>query len=104
MVSIHLLYYNLVNILLTYRGGNYTTPTNDTGRDFGAWTVEHCLPVDFVRYSQTYGRTQTIFINIMPNISNPNVFIPRKECLTAEEYSLRDVIFGKSSKMANLST
>ncbi len=102
MVNKYLLDNYQVNIIFIHRGGNYTTPSNDSIRDIGTWTYAHCLPVNIVRYSQQYGRTQTSFFDIVPNISNPNVFIPRKECLTEEDYSLRDIIFGKASKMAKL--
>lgn len=63
------------------RASNYTTPSNDSVREFGSWTFLHCLPMNIVRYSAQYGRSQITFLNIIPNITNPNVFIPRKECL-----------------------
>jgi hypothetical protein len=76
------------------RGGNHTTPTNDTVRSFGTWTYQACLPVRVVRYSAQYGRSETSFFDITAGISNPNVFIPRPECLTQEEYANRDALFG----------
>ncbi|CAF4316606.1 unnamed protein product, partial [Adineta steineri] len=88
-----------LGLLVTMWGANYTTSSNDTIRDFGSWTYQHCLPVNLIRYSQKYGRTQTTFFNIIPSISNTSVFIPRKECLTKEEEYL---LYDKSSKMTNL--
>ncbi|UJR08736.1 hypothetical protein I4U23_012993 [Adineta vaga] len=70
-----------LGVLVTLWGGNYSSPSNSMGRDFGSWTYLYCFPLNLGRY------------NITSNISNSNVFVPRKECLTEEEYSLRDIIF-----------
>ena len=77
-----------------YRGRNFTAPSNDTIRTFGTWTYEACLPVRIITHSSQFGRTQTSFYDITSGISNPSVFIPRQECLSAEEYEKRDILFG----------
>jgi len=78
---------------LIYRSGNQTRPGNDTVRTFGTWTYQACLPVRFIDHSTRFGRTEISFFDITAGISNPNVFIPRPECLTQEEYAKRDVLF-----------
>jgi hypothetical protein len=75
------------------RGGNHTTPSNDTVRTFGTWTYQACLPVNFIRHSTQYGRTQSSFFDIVAGISDPNVFIPRRECLTEKDYAMRHALF-----------
>jgi hypothetical protein len=80
------------------RGGNHTTPSNDTVRTFGTWTYQACLPVNFIRHSTQYGRTQSSFFDIVAGISDPNVFIPRRECLTEKEYAMRHALFGAPPK------
>ncbi|CAF0783285.1 unnamed protein product [Adineta ricciae] len=87
-----------LGLLVTLWGGNHTTPSNDTVRTFGTWTYQACLPVRFISHSQRFGRTETSFFDITAGISDPNVFIPRRECLTEKEYAMRDILFGKPSK------
>jgi hypothetical protein len=67
---------------------------NDTIRTFGSWTYQACLPVHRVTHSSRYGRSQTEFFDITAGIRDPNVFIPRRECLTEKEYAMRHVLFG----------
>jgi len=85
-------------LLVTLWGGNHTTPTNDTVRTFGTWTYQACLPVHFVSHNSRYGRSQTSFFDIVAGISDPNVFIPRRECLSEKEYAMRHVLFGAPPK------
>ncbi|CAF0890413.1 unnamed protein product [Adineta ricciae] len=87
----------LVSLCFVHRSGDCTSPSNDTVREFGSWTYLHCFPLNIVRYSHNYRRSQITFLDITPNISDPNVFVPRKERLTKEQYSLRDILFGKLS-------
>jgi len=87
-----------LGLLVTMWGGNHTTPSNDTVRTFGTWTLQACLPVSHMSHSQQYGRSHTSFFDITAGISDPNVFIPRRECLTEKEYAMRDILFGKSSQ------
>lgn len=46
----------------------------------GVWTYEACIPVSVVFRSQKFDSHQH-FYDITPGIDNPNVFVPRKECL-----------------------
>ncbi|CAF0959794.1 unnamed protein product [Rotaria magnacalcarata] len=87
-----------LGLLVTMWGTNHTTPSNDTVRTFGTWTYRACLPVSFISHSTQMGRTQSSFFDIVAGISDPNVFIPRPECLTAKEYAMRDTIFGTPAK------
>jgi hypothetical protein len=88
-----------INIYFINRGGNHTGPANDTVRSFGTWTYQGCLPVRHVSHSSVFGRTETSFYDIVAGIPDPSVFIPRPECLTAEENSMRDII---SRKIKNI--
>lgn len=47
----------------------------------GVWTLEACLPITITFYSDT-AKVHSImnFFDIVPGISNPDDFIPRKEC------------------------
>ncbi|CAF1035751.1 unnamed protein product [Rotaria sordida] len=87
-----------LGLLVTLWGGNHTTPSNDTVRTFGTWTYHACLPVSVISHSSQYGRSQTSFFDIVAGISDPNVFIPRPECLTEKEYAMRHVLFGAQGK------
>jgi hypothetical protein len=60
--------------------------------------MQACLPVSHISHSQQYGRSQTSFFDIVAGISDPNVFIPRRECLTDKEYAMRHILFGGPSK------
>ncbi|CAF1387882.1 unnamed protein product [Adineta steineri] len=88
-----------LGLLVTLWGGNHTTPSNDTVRSFGTWTMRGCLPVRHISHSAQYGRTETSFFDITAGISDPNVFIPRRECLTEKEYAMRDILFGTPTKI-----
>lgn len=87
----------LISVLIN-RGTNHTGPANDTVRTFGTWTWQACLPVRFVSHSSQFGRTETSFFDITAGISNPSVFIPRSECLTAEENAHKEELFGLHPK------
>lgn len=80
------------------RGFNVTTPSGDKVRVFGIWTYQDCLPVLSVRHSQQYGRSQVSFFDINAGIRDPSVFIPRQECLTEQEWAMRDTLFGVPAK------
>jgi hypothetical protein len=88
----------LISIFFINRASNHTGPANDTVRIFGTWIYQTCLPVRHISHSSQFGRTERSFFDITAGIHNPNVFIPRQECLTQEEYAIRDVLFGKPSK------
>ena len=60
--------------------------------------MQLCLPVSQSILSSQYGRTQVSFYDITAGISNPDVFIPRRECLTEQEYAMRDKLFRGTSK------
>lgn len=99
MVRVSLfLFKHSLSIFLITRGGNHTGPANDTVRSFGSWTYQACLPVRHISHSSQFGRTERSFYDITAGIHDPNVFIPRQECLTQEEYAMRDVLFGKPVK------
>jgi len=80
--------------IYAFRGGNHTGQQNDTVRTFGVWTLQSCLPVRHISHSSKFGRTEIQFYDITAGISNPSVFIPPSHCLTAEEYAMRDALFG----------
>jgi len=76
------------SVLVTIWGGNFTTPENHTVNYFGTWTYQGCLPVSSTSHNSKYGTSHASFFDITPGISDPNVFIPRRECLTAKEYEM----------------
>jgi len=98
MVRMIFLFIYQVNISFLYRGGNYTLPTNETVPYIGTWTYQGCLPVSRVTVSEERGNEILSFFDVTVGISDPNVFIPRRECLTENEYALRNVLFGRPSK------
>lgn len=77
-----------------YRSGNFTTPNNDTVEYFSSYTYRHCLPVHRTLFSQKYGVSHISFYDVTLGIHDPNRFIPRQECLTAEEWENRYTLFG----------
>jgi hypothetical protein len=87
-----------INICFINRATNHTGPANDTVRTFGTWTYQACLPVRFISHSSRFGRSELSFFDVTAGIRDPNVFIPRPECLTEEENIMRDALFGKSPK------
>lgn len=71
------------NVLITTWGKEFTDEKGNKIDYMGAWTYEACLPI----YSHYFSKadninTHTNFYDIVPGIDNPNVFIPRKECLS----------------------
>ncbi len=82
-----------------YRGGNFTIPTtNETIPYIGTWTYQGCLPVSRTTFSEKYGNELLSFYDLTAGISDPNVFIPRPECLTEKEYAMRQALFGTPIK------
>ena len=62
------------------------------------WSYIACIPVSRTLFSQTDGISQISFYDISVGIRDPNVFIPRRECLSAEEWENRYTLFGTPSK------
>ncbi|CAF2050550.1 unnamed protein product [Rotaria magnacalcarata] len=85
-------------LLITMWGGNYTTPSNDTVNYIGTWTYEACLPVSHTSIHPKYGITHDSFYDVSGGISDPNVFIPPRECLSDKEYAIRHTLSGASPK------
>ncbi|CAF0898910.1 unnamed protein product [Brachionus calyciflorus] len=70
------------NVLLTLWSKEFTNEKGNKIDYTGAWTYEACLPVSSHYFSKEENiNTHTNFFDIVPGIDNPNVFIPRKECL-----------------------
>ena len=80
------------------RGGNFTTPTNDTIDYVSTWTYRACIPVSRNTYSEKYGISHLSFYDVTAGISDPNVFIPRRECLSEKEWAMRHTLFGAPAK------
>ncbi|UJR37490.1 hypothetical protein I4U23_030193 [Adineta vaga] len=77
-------------VLITIWGGNITIPfLNVTLPYIATWTYKACLPISRTVYSEKFGNEITSFYDITAGISDPNVFIPRRECLTAREYNIQ---------------
>ncbi|CAF1981119.1 unnamed protein product [Rotaria magnacalcarata] len=85
-------------LLITIWGGNFTLPNNETIPYIGTWTYRGCLPVSRTTYSEKYGNEVLSFYDLTVGISDPNVFIPRSECLTEKEYATRHTLFGTTNK------
>ena len=81
-----------------HRGGNFTLPTHETIPYISTWTYQGCLPVSRTTFSEKYGNEILSFYDLTVGISDPNVFIPRQECLTEQEYAMRHVLFGAPTK------
>jgi len=96
--SYNFLFVYQVKISFIYRGGNFTLPTNETISYIGTWTYEGCLPVSRATSSEKYGNEILSFFDIIVGIGDPNVFIPRQECLTEQEYAMRNILFGTAIK------
>lgn len=71
---------------------------NETIPYISTWTYKGCLPVSRTTYSQKYGNEVLSFYDLTVGISDPNVFIPRQECLSAQEYAMRQALFGTPAK------
>ncbi|CAF3430482.1 unnamed protein product [Rotaria sp. Silwood1] len=85
-------------VLVTIWAGNFTLPSNDTIDYISTWTYRGCLPVSRTSFSQKFGTSHLSFYDITVGISDPNVFIPRRECLTSEEWDMRHTLFGTPAK------
>lgn len=72
------------NVLTTIWSDKFVNEKGDTINYRGVWTYSACLPINIVYTSDSLGLDRHIsFFDIVPGISDPNVFTPRKECLTA---------------------
>ncbi len=72
-----------------------TLPTNETLPYVGTWTYKGCIPVTRLTFSEKYGNEILSFFDVTFGIGDPNVFIPRRACLTEKEYAMRNILFGK---------
>jgi hypothetical protein len=62
------------------------------------WTYRGCLPVSRTTFSEKYGVSHLSFYDITAGIHDPNVFIPRRECVSDEEWAQRYTLFGTPTK------
>jgi len=85
-------------VLVTIWGGNFTTPNNVTGQYISTWTYQGCVPVARTSFSAAFGVSHVSFYDVVLGISDPSVFIPRRECLSDEEWANRYTLFGTPSK------
>jgi len=85
-------------LLITIWDGNYTRTTNEVVHYLGTWTYEGCLPISHTESISQKGTGQTSFYDVTTGISDPNVFIPPRQCLTEEEYAMRYALFGSPVK------
>ncbi|XP_033736121.1 mammalian ependymin-related protein 1-like [Pecten maximus] len=61
---------------------NFKGTFRSTGaKFFGVSTVPDCMPIEFGYYSEKTGFVQQTMFDVNIGISDPNVFIPPKECL-----------------------
>jgi len=81
-------------LLYIFRGGNYTTPANETGQYISTWTYLGCVPLGRTTFSRRNGISQLSFYDVTLGIRDPNVFIPRRECLSDAEWANRYTLFG----------
>ena len=81
-------------MILLCRGGNFTTPDKESIDYVSTWTYRGCIPVSRTTAGEKSGVSQLSFYDVTAGISDPNVFIPRRECLTSEEWAKRDLLFG----------
>jgi hypothetical protein len=77
-----------------FRGGNFTTPANETGQFYSVWTYLGCVPVSRTSFLPRSGVSHLSFYDVTVGIRDPNVFIPRRECLSDEEWANRYTLFG----------
>ncbi|CAF4234380.1 unnamed protein product [Rotaria sordida] len=85
-------------VLVTIWAGNFTLPSNDTIDYVSTWTYRGCLPVSRTTHSDKFGIGHLSFYDITVGIRDPNVFIPRRECLSSEEWDMRYTLFGTPTK------
>ncbi len=67
---------------------------NETRQFMSQWTYQGCIPVSRTSYGGTTGITHISFYDVTAGISDPNVFIPRRACLSDEEWANRYTLFG----------
>ncbi|XP_066282340.1 mammalian ependymin-related protein 1-like [Branchiostoma lanceolatum] len=48
---------------------------------FGVYTVEGCIPIQEEFFSNRTGLVSTFFFDVVAGVSDPNVFIPPRECM-----------------------
>ena len=58
------------------------------------WTLQGCVPVSRTSFGPQLGVAHVSFYDVTVGIRDPNVFIPRRECLSAEEWENRYTLFG----------
>jgi len=69
------------NILTTIWGATFTDSKGNEIDYLGTWTLNACLPVSSRYYSKADNlATHGQFYDIVPGISDPNAFVPRREC------------------------
>lgn len=78
-----------------YRGGNFTTRQNETYEFVSQWTYNGCIPVSRTTFTPYNDTEHLSFFDVSLGISDPNVFIPRRQCLSDYEWEHRYEIFGK---------
>jgi hypothetical protein len=71
---------------------------NQTLQFTSAWTYQGCIPVSRTTYGGTSGNSHLSFYDVTAGISDPSVFIPRRECLSDEEWANRYTLFGTATK------
>lgn len=59
-----------------------------------AWTYQGCLPVADTSVDPKFGMSHSSFYDVIGGITDPDVFIPPRQCLTAAEYRKRHELFG----------
>ena len=67
---------------------------NVTGQFFSVWTYVGCVPVSRTSFVPRFGISHLTFYDVTLGIRDPNVFIPRRECLSDEEWANRYTLFG----------
>ena len=69
MLIIHII------IIIKKKGNQWET--------LGTWSYEACLPIHLTAFSKGANvNYHASYYDITPGISNPDAFIPRKECLS----------------------
>ena len=71
------------NVLVTLWGDKFQDEKGNEIDYFGTWTYEACIPVSIQYYSQADKFDLHIDnFDVTPGIEDPNVFLPRPECLS----------------------
>lgn len=72
------------NLLVTIWRNQFKDDKGNEIDYFGTWTLEACLPVTANYFSQADNiNLHSSYFDITPGLDDPNVFVPRRECLTA---------------------